>query len=101
MQKESDTTEAIIEFVKSQERFFIGKGYKVGAIRTDNGGEFVNNEFCTETGISHQLTVAHNSFQSGVVERFHGNIQERTRCLLIGEKFQYNCGQRLYLRLLI
>ena len=47
-------------------------GRKVKALRSDNGGEYVSNEFknlCVVERIKWELTVPHNPHQNGVVER--------------------------------
>ena len=46
----------------------------VGAIRTDNGGEYLSGEFKTylkSKGIRHELTVPHTPEQNGVAERMN------------------------------
>ncbi|CAI5936943.1 unnamed protein product [Closterium sp. NIES-64] len=60
-------------------------GHKVKVIRTDNGGEFIGNEFeamLKKKGIQHQLTVPYNPQQNGVAERFNRTLQEGARTLL-------------------
>eukprot|EP00253_Pinus_taeda_P028600 PITA_28600 len=45
---------------------------KVKALRSDNGGEYVSNEFkkfCASKGIQRELTTPHNQQQNGVAER--------------------------------
>ena len=88
LKNKSDASDKFIEWVKITENHFASRGgYKVGAVRTDNGGEFVNDtlhEFFKERGIEHQLTVPYTSFQNGAVERAHRSIENKTRCLLIG-----------------
>lgn len=72
---------------QTENRFHSRGGFKVGSIRTDNGGEFTSNalhEFFRARGIEHQLTVPHTSFQNGAVERAHRSIEEKTRCHLVG-----------------
>ena len=88
LKNKSDASDKFIEWVKITENHFASRGgYKGGAVRTDNGGEFVNDtphEFFKERGIEHQLTVPYTSFQNGAVERAHRSIENKTRCLLIG-----------------
>ena len=88
LKNKSDASDKFIEWVRKTENHFAGRGgYKVGAVRTDNGGEFVNDtlhEFFRQRGIEHQLTVPYSSFQNGAVERAHRSIENKTRCLLIG-----------------
>ncbi|KAK5959780.1 uncharacterized protein PWA37_001157 [Arxiozyma heterogenica] len=86
----SAACDKLIEWILETENHFKSRGgFKVGAIRTDNGREFMSSKFhnfCKSNGISHQLTVPYNSFQNGAVERSHRSIEEKTRCLLIGGK---------------
>lgn len=86
--KKSDAAQELIDWIQEVENYFFSRGgYKVGAIRTDNGGEFMGqslHEFFKKKGIQHQLTVPHSSFQNGAVERAHRSIEEKTRCLLVG-----------------
>ena len=47
-------------------------GRNTGALRTDNGGEYVSREFdayLKSKGIRHELTIAHTPEQNGVAER--------------------------------
>ena len=60
LKNKSDASDKFIEWVRKTENHFAGRGgYKVGAVRTDNGGEFVNDtlhEFFRDRGIEHQLS---------------------------------------------
>ncbi|CAI7854953.1 unnamed protein product [Closterium sp. NIES-53] len=59
-------------------------GHKVKVIRTDNGGEFIGNEFevvLKKKGIQHQLTVPYNPQQNGVAEWLKRTLQEGARTL--------------------
>ncbi|MDC6271022.1 reverse transcriptase domain-containing protein, partial [Acetobacter pasteurianus] len=87
LQFKSDVPNAIISFIQYSETFFASSGlnYKVGALRTDNGGEFVNNtlhNYMQQKGIHHQLTVPHFSYQNGVAERMHRTLQTKMRAML-------------------
>ena len=78
---------SLIGWIKQRIFFASRGGYEVAAVRTDNGGEFVNStlhEFFRRRGIEHQMTIPYTSFQDGTVERAHCTIEERTRCLLFG-----------------
>jgi len=60
-------------------------GKRIKCIRTDNGREFINNEFREFTnreGIEHQKTVPYNPESNGKVERGNRVILERARTLL-------------------
>ncbi|PKU73010.1 Retrovirus-related Pol polyprotein from transposon TNT 1-94 [Dendrobium catenatum] len=55
-------------------------------IRTDGGGEYINNKFkhfCRITGIRHQFTCPHTPAQNGTAERKHRHILDIVRSLLI------------------
>lgn len=88
MSKKSDAPQQLIDWILKTENQFSSSGnYKVGAIRSDNDTEFKNSiihEFCRKSGIEHQLTVPHTSFQNGAAERGIRSIEDRTRYLLIG-----------------
>ena len=88
LKKKSDAAENFINWITESENYFASRGgFKVGAVRTDNGCEFVNytlHEFFKKKGISHQLTIPNSSYQNGAVERAHRTIEEKTRCLLVG-----------------
>lgn len=58
---------------------------KIKMIRSDNGGEYINNqfqEFLQQQGIRHQTTVPHCSPQNGVAERANRTIMDKARCML-------------------
>ncbi|KAL4285133.1 hypothetical protein GQ457_16G021100 [Hibiscus cannabinus] len=58
---------------------------KLKVLRTDNGGEYVSNEFndfCRDSGILHQLTVPRTPQQNGVCEMRNRTILEMARCML-------------------
>ena len=83
----------IKSFIQTAENLFAAKGYKAAILRTDNGGEFCNDEmnaYCAEKGITHQITVPYNSSQNGVVERKHRTIQEKVRTLLFSSGLPEN-----------
>ncbi|KAH9306490.1 hypothetical protein KI387_010894, partial [Taxus chinensis] len=53
--------------------------WSIKVLRTDNGGEYVNNrfmDFCTSEGISLQHTVAYSPSQNGVTERKNHTLKE-------------------------
>lgn len=63
------------------------KDMKIKCIRTDNGLEFIAEEFdliCRQRGIRRHKTVPCNPQQNGVVERINRTLLERVRCLLLG-----------------
>lgn len=61
-------------------------GKKIKPIRTDNGKEYVSQEFkrvLQEAGIRHQTSVPYSPQQNGLAERANQSIVERARCLLL------------------
>ncbi|CAJ2637310.1 unnamed protein product [Trifolium pratense] len=62
-------------------------GSKLKLLRTDNGLEFVSeqfNEFCRKLGIKRHKTVAYTPQQNGLAERMNRTLLERVRCMLLG-----------------
>ena len=60
-------------------------GKKIRALRSDNGGEYVSqefNDFCGEEGIKRELTEPHNPWQNGVAERNNRIIVGETQAML-------------------
>ncbi|PKU79142.1 Retrovirus-related Pol polyprotein from transposon TNT 1-94 [Dendrobium catenatum] len=78
----SDVTNTFVYFTT-----FIEKqtNFKIKTIRTDGGGEFVNNHFLSFTknaGIRHQVSCPYTPEQNGTAERKHRHIITTTRALL-------------------
>lgn len=68
MQKKSKTYSKFYEFKAPVEN---DSGKKVKAIRSDNGGEYISDDFkdfCKVKGICRELIAPHNPLQNGVVE---------------------------------
>jgi transposase InsO family protein len=60
-------------------------GRRVAKIRTDRGGEFVNQRlkaFCDGRGIVHQLTAPYTPQQNGKAERLNRTLLEKVRAML-------------------
>ena len=58
---------------------------KIKTFRSDNGGEFISNEFkdlCKESGIKRDFSTPYNPQQNGVVERKNRTIMEATRVVI-------------------
>ncbi|KAL2243544.1 UNVERIFIED_CONTAM: Retrovirus-related Pol polyprotein from transposon TNT 1-94 [Sesamum indicum] len=61
-------------------------GYKLKALRTDNGLEFCNKQFtelCEKFGIKRHKTTPYTPQQNGVAERMNRTLLNKVRCLLI------------------
>ena len=66
-------------FLKMDAIFFNQYGRHVGTLRTDNGGEYVNQQlqdYCSQHGILLELTVPHTPQQNGVAERANQTLTE-------------------------
>ena len=60
-------------------------GKAIGALRTDNGGEYLSTEFqnyLNEKGIRHEFTVPHSPQQNGVSERTNRTLVESARSMI-------------------
>ena len=60
-------------------------GQRVGTLRTDNGGEYLSNEFkayLKSKGICHELTVPYSPQQNGVAERMNRTLMESARSMI-------------------
>ena len=58
---------------------------KIKTFRSDNGAEFILNEFkalCKDSGIKRELTTPYNPQHNGVVERKNKTIMEATRAMI-------------------
>jgi transposase InsO family protein len=59
--------------------------HQIQRLRTDNGGEYVNNNFtsyCTTQGIQMQHTVPYIPQQNGVAERKNRTLKEMANCMI-------------------
>ena len=82
MQKNDQTFTKFCEFKELVEK---QSGKKVKALRSDNGVEYVLNNFknfCVAEGIKLDLTVPHNPQQNGVVKRKNRSIEGAAREIL-------------------
>lgn len=76
MKAKSDFFDVFIQFRILAEKLF---NSVIRMIRTDGGGEFVNNNlksYLVLNGISHQLSCPHTPEQNGIAERKHRHIVE-------------------------
>lgn len=67
-------------------------GRHVKALRSDNGGEYISNEFTsylTEEGIRHEETIPHTPEQNGVAERLNRTLIEGVRTMLADSKLPH------------
>lgn len=79
----SEAAEAVIHYITKLETQF---GCKTKFIRTDNGGEYVNQKltkFLNEKGINHHVTPPYSPESNGVAERLNHSIGEGIRSMLL------------------
>ncbi|KAH9783217.1 hypothetical protein KPL71_009226 [Citrus sinensis] len=72
-------------FKEYKARVELESSKKIKCLRTDNGGEYTDNEFlafCKQEGIQRQFTVAYTPQQNGVAERMNRTLTERIRAIL-------------------
>jgi len=77
--------EAYLAFLSFKAQRELQEDVKIKMLRTDNGGEFANEEFietCNELGIIHQFTNPYTPQQNGVVERANRTIMDSVRVML-------------------
>ncbi|SGZ07892.1 BQ5605_C030g10749 [Microbotryum silenes-dioicae] len=82
MSHKSDTFAAFKSWLAKVER---SSSRKLLAVRSDNGGEFLSNEFSSfleEQGITRQLSIPDTPQQNGVAERANRSITEGVRSML-------------------
>lgn len=81
----SSKTEVKEKFCHFQSLLERQTGAKVKAVRTDNGGEYVNHDLSEHfraNGIVHQTTVVYSPQQNGVAERTIRSVVEKARSML-------------------
>ena len=103
MQKKDQTFLRFCEFKSLEEKEF---GKKIKALRSDNGGEYVSQQFkdfCDAEGIKWELTTPHNPQQNGVAERKNRSIVGETRVMLYDQSLPLDlwveaCNTVVYLQ---
>lgn len=78
-------SEAYSKFCEFQVMIENVTGNKIGTFRSDNGGEYISNEFESHlklNGIVHQFTVPKTPEQNGVCERLNRTLLEMVRSML-------------------
>ena len=74
MQKKDYKLSKLLDFKALVEKV---SGKQVKALRSDNGGEYISNEFknfCSKEGIRRELIAPHNPQHNGVTERKNKTI---------------------------
>lgn len=83
LKHKSEAAQIIKDYVRWTQNVF---GRKPGAIRSDGGGEFCNNDlksFYRAEGIMAQFTTPYTPQQNGVAERKNRSITEMATCMMI------------------
>ena len=68
-------------------------GQKIKILRSDNGGEYISNEFLhifSQSGIQVQHSVPYTPQQNDVAERKNRSLKEMTTCMLESKKLAAN-----------
>jgi transposase InsO family protein len=68
-------------------------GLKVKTLRTDNGGEYVSNDFskyCVNKGILHQYSNPYTPEQNGVSERLNRKLMESAKSMIFHANMPIN-----------
>jgi transposase InsO family protein len=89
LNRKDDAAQAIKDFTMWAETQHQQNGYTLRVIRSDNGGEFVNNALSSwfkERGTDHQLTVPYTPQQNGVAERMNRTLMEMVRTVLLSAR---------------
>ena len=73
------------KFKEFEQRICNDCDQKISTLRSDNGGEYLSNEFkiyLKSKGLHHELTVPHCPEQNGVAERMNRTLMEMARSML-------------------
>ena len=88
LRQKSDAVEATEKFLADAAPYG-----KVSRLRSDNGGEFMNNRFKSllrKRGIKHETSAPYSPHQNGTVERTWRTLFNMARCLLLEAKLPKN-----------
>ena len=90
IKKKSEVCEKFIELKALIEN---ESSQKINILRSDNGGEYVNNYFlhiCSQISIQVQHSIPYTPQQNDVVERKDRSLKELTTCMLESKKLDEN-----------
>lgn len=82
-------SEVLSRFKEWKVQVELASGFKLKAIRTDNGGEYTSKdfrEFLQSEGVRHERTVPKSPEQNGVSERMNRTLMECVRAMLSDSK---------------
>jgi hypothetical protein len=80
-----EKSEAFEKFKEYKSFLLNQKNVNIKVLRTDNGGEYVSNEFksyLNRKGIIHQLTPPYTPQRNGIAERVNQTILNKVRCMI-------------------
>ncbi|POW09590.1 hypothetical protein PSHT_09061 [Puccinia striiformis] len=83
LKRKNDANGHIINIITRLEQ---ATGKRVGTLRSDNGGEFANQElfdFLALKGIAAEKSLPYHHYQNGMIERFNRTIADMGRTILI------------------
>lgn len=83
LREKSGVGDNILNFIVAVELQY---GWKVRALRSDRGGEFVNDALARklfEHGIRHELTTTYTPQLNGVAERVNRALMDRAMCMVL------------------
>lgn len=82
IQEKAEVFDKFVEFEALVEN---QTGRKIKALRSDNGGEYINSSFekyFKKNGIKHMTSVPYTPEQNGVAERANRKLVEKAKCML-------------------
>lgn len=77
-------SETLVKFKQFKSMIELQTSHRIKAIRSDNGGEYISQDFirfCDESGIMRQLTQTYTSHQNGMAERKNRTLPYKARCM--------------------
>ena len=83
--------QALASFQSYQARAEKVSGKQIKSLRSDGGGEYVNNRFkkyLEDAGIQHCITTPYSPSQNGLAERMNRTLVESARCMLEDSKLE-------------
>ncbi|KAA8911808.1 hypothetical protein TRICI_003705 [Trichomonascus ciferrii] len=86
LKKKSEAADCLLHFINQMHIKFKNNGdYRVGKVRSDNGGEYTSALLENELNkllIDHQLTVPYTPEQNGIAERFNRTEREKAKKMM-------------------
>lgn len=92
IKKKHEVATAIVNAVAFFETQYVGHGYKIKRIRSDNGGEYKSSlvaDFCAKKGIVQEFSSRETPQQNGRSERFGRGVKDKARTMLLARKVHF------------